>query len=158
MKCVWGRVSLHTSARTQQSVWALDYLGASQDCVIAEMTAQVELFDYRDSIGNLDRGWFLCPSVIMPDADTLSYDTRLNAEEMAQRCRSVLPEDHVDLLVIAANGVDVERIAVGDCDAWGVWVIQGYPILVRAAGRFLASEWLEHHYGAPYDHEAAWAG
>ena len=135
-----------------QSVWALDYLGASQDCIIAEMTAQVNLFDPngRTSISELERGWFLCPSVILPDADTFTYatvpedGTTFNAEDMAQRCREVLPAD-----------VELEWGAA-DCDAWGIAVLRhagGVWMTVDFAAELLAEEWLQHHYGAPYPNE-----
>ena len=131
-----------------QSVWALDYLGASQACVIAEMTAQVELrhaLGGSSMINNLERGWFLCPSVIMPDADTLNPDPECDvvgggvcftAEEMAQRCRDVLPAD-ADLYF-------------SDCDEWGVWMVQGSRATLDSAAESLAAEWLQHHYGAPF--------
>ena len=136
-----------------QSVWALDYLGASQDCIIAEMTAQVELRHAtggRTTISELERGWFLCPSVILPDADTFTYatvpedGTTFNAEEMAQRCRDVLPAD-----------VDLEWGAA-DCDTWGLAVLShvgGVWMTVDAAAELLAGEWMQHYHGAPYANE-----
>ena len=137
-----------------QSVWALDYLGASQDCIINEITAQAERFDPNGgrSIFNDVRGWFLCPTVIMPDADTHSTTTTFSGEQMAQRCSEVLPDDVILEVARPPAVVDDESVwelAHGNCEEWGKQITSGAYIPLEYAAVWLAAEWLQHYHGAP---------
>ncbi len=123
-------------------VWALDYLGANEVCVIEQY------FDYALSTAEYPEatyGWHNCATII----DPMQPDGRLLSEHtpsMAERCRAVLPED-VELEERINRGVIRDGL---DCDEWGAWVEArrtSYPACDRSAR--LAEEWLEHYIGMP---------
>ena len=125
-----------------QSVWALDYMGASQDCVVAEMTRQVDGYvKWGTPVFQSERGWFRCPSVIIPDAAGLPHDVELFADEMVRRCREVLPADAELRHYISG--------APTDCEGWGISRSQGTYLPLSAAAQYLGLEWMQHHHDAP---------
>ena len=150
-----------------QMVWALDYLGANEACVLAVhytraiAAAQTSDGNYN-SVGLRERyGWHRCPTVIDPRTPTVTdsfmqqhlpgWDVLLLApsgESPAARCRAVLPAD-IELEERRSKGVIRDGL---DCDEWGAY-IEGfnsglrYPVCNTSAR--LAEEWLEHHHGMP---------
>lgn len=123
-------------------VWALDYLGANEVCVIEQY------FDYALSTAQYPQemyGWHNCATII----DPVQSDGKLLSEHglsMAERCRAVLPDD-VELEERISSGVIRDGL---DCDEWGAWVEArrvSYPACDKSAR--LAEEWLEHYIGMP---------
>ena len=99
----WSRWCVATATIGQcalalhQSVWGLDYLGASESCVIDQMTRQINGFvDWGTPVFQSGSGWFRCPSVVLPDPAGAG-DFPLVVQSLADRCREVLPPD-VDLV------------------------------------------------------------
>ena len=99
----WSRWCVATATIGQcalalhQSVWGLDYLGASESCVIDQMTRQINGFvDWGTAVFQSGSGWFRCPSVVLPDPAGAG-DFPLVVQSLADRCREVLPPD-VDLV------------------------------------------------------------
>ena len=144
-----------------QSVWALEYLGASESCVIGEMTRQMQGFlDWGSPVYHSERGWFRCPTVIMPDADQLDYQPMLDGDMqwLVQRCLDVLPAD-VELtstIEIDADGEArrIERPKEGaTCAEWAWDKTAGpgpnYKTLKFVSGA-LVREWMRYHYGPPF--------
>ncbi len=136
-------------------VWAVDYMGADERCVIANYYAKISR---TGAPGNQDRyGWHRCPTVIDPREPTVadSFIQEIvpgllllapNDTPMAERCRAALPED-VELEERISGGVIRDGL---DCDEWGAWVEArrvSYPACDRSAR--LAEEWLEHYFGMP---------
>ena len=151
-----------------EMVWALDYLGASEYCVVPVYYARRLAIDAQD--GNWSSaplaerlGWHRCPTVIDPRQPTVTDselallypDTEVlllvpNDTPMADRCRQVLPAD-VELEWAVDNKISQRRVGL-DCDEWARLMEEdGLP------GRFpncflsarLAREWLEHHHQMP---------
>ena len=157
--------------------WALDYLGAHPACVIptyydrvatsneVTLPGRAEPTYLRDSYG-----WHNCATVIDPFISGVDLPARANdiglrlsdtpGITLAERCRTVLPED-IQLEDFRTRS-DAEGKLVGyyydlesghaGCDDWANWVESGYwypqyPACTASAQ--LASEWMEHHYGAP---------
>ena len=119
-------------------------------------------------------GWHICATVIDPFIPGVTLPDRANdiglrlsdtpGVTLAERCRTVLPDDiqlEAFRYLLDANG---NRVGEPDyypfepghagCDEWAEWAesyywfIHGdYPECFRSAQ--LASEWMEHHYGAP---------
>ena len=136
-----------------QMVWALDYLGADEACVLENFRERIQRGNnpdvaerYNDSRLINRFGWHKCASVI----DPIQADGRLLSEHgltMAERCRAVLP-DNVDLEWYETIHVVNDGL---DCDSWGAWVESlrsGVTRNCRNSAR-LAEEWLEHHIGMP---------
>ena len=131
-----------------QMVWALDYLGANEACVLAVhytraiAAAQTSDGNYN-SAGLRERyGWHRCPTVIDPRTPTVTdsfmqqhlpgWDVLLLApsgESPADRCRAVLPAD-IELEERRSKGVIRDGL---DCDEWGAY-IEGSNSRLRSAG------------------------
>ncbi len=136
-------------------VWAVDYLGADERCVVINYIAQIANIDTTSIRERY--GWHRCPTIIDPRQPTVtdSYIQELvpglllltpNDTPMAERCRAALPED-VKLEERISGGVIRDGL---DCDEWGAWVEArrvSYPACDRSAR--LAEEWLEHYIGMP---------
>ena len=133
--------------------WALDYLGANQACILDTYTERIERGNnpnvyerYNDSRLTNQYGWHRCASVIdplQPDGSLLSQQ----GLSMAERCRSVLPDDveleRYETIHVVYDGLD--------CVEWGDWVA---GTTTGALGDCfqsveLAHEWLEHYFRMP---------
>ena len=101
-----------------QSVWALDYLGASESCVIEQMTHQANGYmRWETPVSQSDSGWFRCPTVILPDPAG-DGDAPLLVQSLADRCREVLPPD-VDLVAyrLLVGGLDPSQATAEEIEA-----------------------------------------
>ena len=144
----WCRGSQGCDWVLLQMVWALDYLGANDTCVLGNYRERIDRGN-RPGVSNGymnggltgQYGWHRCATVIDPTQD----DGRLLSEHgltMAERCRAVLPAD-VELEERIDRGVIRDGM---NCDEWGEWVegrSTGFADCDRSAR--LAEEWLEHY-------------
>ena len=143
-------------------VWALDYLGANESCILSVYYQRV-IQTRRPGVSEAGRyrlmdqyGWHRCPTVIDPRTPTqldsavqgelVDIDVLLlapNNSPMADRCRAVLPTN---------TELDLGDENV-DCVEWGRWVeedrITGVLYDECEKSRWLAREWLEHQIGMP---------
>ena len=116
--CVANTISGQCARALHQSVWALDYLGASESCVIEQMTRQVNGFvRWETPVSDSDSGWFRCPTVILPDPAG-DGDAPLLVQSLADRCREVLPPD-VDLVSyrLLVGGLDPSQATAEEIEA-----------------------------------------
>ncbi len=116
--CVANTRSSQCADALHQSVWALDYLGASESCVIEQMTRQVNGFvRWETPVSHSDSGWFRCPTVILPDPAG-DGDAPLLVQSLADRCRGVLPPD-VDLVSyrLLVGGLDPSQATADEIEA-----------------------------------------
>ena len=138
-----------------QMVWALDYLGADENCVVniyygraSEESQGISSDDHRVRLIN-EYGWHRCATVI----DPVQSDGRLLSEHglsMAERCRAVLPAD-VKLEFYELVGLDYELRDDVSCDEWGAYV-EGRGVLYMEEcdeSARLSEEWLEHYIDRP---------
>ena len=155
---------VHALARMKLS---LDYLGASQVCVLAESRLRVAVETAANAVNAqvpwelLDwHGWHNCGTVIDPllgtpetgRANHVGWRLSDTGISLAERCRIVLPAD------IELESYDRTKLLAvpqqfgNDCEAWAEWV-QNIPIERRfracAASAHLAAEWMEHHHNQP---------
>ena len=133
-------------------VWALDYLGADDSCVITNYFerltrgTQPGVSDGYQNYKLKDQyGWHSCATII----DPVQSDGRLLSEHgltMAERCRAVLPSD-----VELEDHAKLPNVTHGmTCDEWGEWVEQRHlGAKVCDGSARLAEEWLEHYIGMP---------
>ena len=142
-------------------VWALDYLGASESCVLTNYVdraveeSQPGVSDHSRSRIKDKYGWHRCATVV----DPVQSDGRLLSEHgltVAERCRAVLPAD-VKLEFVIKLGLTQDRLPNYErhdnatCDEWGAWV-EGRGVLYEEEcdrSARLAEEWLEHYIGMP---------
>ena len=158
--------------------WALDYLGAHPACIINTYYSRVITSNETTVSGQAEPtylrdqyGWYNCatvidpliPGIAVPEDRENDIGLRLSDTPgitLAERCRSVLPED-VQLEEFRTRS-DAEGKLVGyyydlepghaGCNDWAEWVESGYwyPQYPKCtASARLASEWMEHHRGAP---------
>ena len=150
-----------------EMVWALDYLGAEESCVMHVYYARVLAIQDRgrnwSSAPLAERlGWHRCPTIIDPrqPTETDSEMARLypdievlllapNDTPMADRCREVLPAD-AELEWAVGNWISQTHVGL-DCGEWARLLeddLAGtFPDCFRSAA--LAREWLEHHHHMP---------
>ena len=133
-------------------VWALDYLGADDICVLTNYEerlvkgTQPGVSDGYQNYRLKDQyGWHSCATII----DPVQSDGRLLSEHgltMAERCRAVLPAD-----VELEDHANLPNVTYGmTCDEWGEWVEQRHlGAKVCDGSARLAEEWLEHYIGMP---------
>ena len=136
----------------RRMVWALDYLGGNELCVLdqyyKQAQAAAESYGWNFSAPSLKEryGWHRCATVIDPEQP----DGRLLSEQpgvtVADRCRAVLPAD-VELEYRFGSRIDEENL---DCDGWAVF-IDDRSTLADTCDRSwrLAHEWLEHYHDMP---------
>ena len=153
-----------------QMYQAIDYLGASSQCVLNVYTDRVEYHMDRGSSANFSYGtetfgWHLCATVIDPivfeaPSGKRSNDVGLRLSDtpgitLAERCRIVLTDPFPDIQLEARQTYrDIEAgippIRFGnDCNAWASWVETdglGLSAPVCSATSSLAEEWMEHHH------------
>ena len=131
-------------------VWAIDYLGADTECVLANYRDRIQQGNnpnvadrYNDSRLINRFGWHKCATVV----DPVQPDGRLLSQHglsMAERCRAALPDD-----VKLEERPEAGRVGLG-CNSWGAWVENrrtGSNDCDRSAR--LAEEWLEHYSEMP---------
>ena len=155
-----------------EMTWALDYLGASEDCVLPVYHARVRAIlnagQYWTSGALADRfGWHRCPTVLDPRQPTVTDSLieqmlpervlllTFNSEPLADQCRAVLPADaEIEHLV---DGLLSGLHSGLDCDEWArlVQVDLGNNFANCDRAARLAEEWMEHYYGMP---ELYWRG
>ena len=133
-----------------EMVWALDYLGADEDCVLDQYTKRFRRFDEDGSDAAVSPfRWQNCASAVNPDpGDTTST--------LGERCLAVLPPDVVlqgnNWLEITFDDDGTEHIEafVGlsgiTCEEWEVSLDLTTVCAMVSA---LATEWMQHHYHAP---------
>ena len=131
-------------------VWALDYLGADEACVLGQYRQRFEAFAAANTAPNISPfGWQRCASVVNPDpGDTTST--------LGERCRAVLPPD---VVLRERNWVEItfdddgNEHAVAHVGRNGVtceeWEVSHDLTSVCAMVSALATEWMQHHYRAP---------
>jgi hypothetical protein len=149
---------------------AIDYLGASLQCVLNVYTERVNYHVDRGSgadfsYGKQNFGWHLCATVIDPivfevPSGKRSNDVGLRLSDtpgitLAERCRTVLtgPFPGIQLenrISQAERDRGIRPTEFGqDCDAWATWVTEEGPVrsapACNASSR-LAEEWMEHHH------------
>ena len=131
-------------------VWALDYLGADEDCVLEQYTKRFRRFDEDGSDSAVSPfRWQNCASAVNPDPG----DT---ASTLGERCLAVLPADVVlqgnNWLEITFDDDGTEHIEafvsrIGiTCEEWEVSLDLTTVCAMVSA---LATEWMQHHYHAP---------
>ena len=150
-----------------QMKWALDYLGAAESCIMPlyyTRLLEIEAAGHYLTSGRLAErfAWYRCPTVVDPRTPTVTEpavkvqfpDREVllltpNVMSMAERCKTVLPED-VELEWFIGNRLDQLRSGL-DCYEWGAFVEAAYKGnnagCLRSAQ--LLREWMEHHYGLP---------
>ena len=146
----WCRGSQGCDWVSLQMVWALDYLGANDTCVLANYRERISRGNQPGVSNGYNNGrligqygWHRCATVI----DPIQEDGRLLSEHgltTAERCRAVLPAD-VELETKIKVNADRHGL---NCDEWGEWVEDGgtsFPDCDYSAR--LAEEWLEHYIG-----------
>ena len=149
---------------------AIDYLGASSQCVLNVYTDRVNYHVERGSGANFSYGtenfgWHLCSTVIDPivfeiPSGKRHSDVGLRLSDtpgitLAERCRTVLTDPFPDIqlenrISQAERDRGLTPTQFGqDCDAWATWVIEDGPVrsapACNASAR-LAEEWMEHHH------------
>ena len=147
--------------------WALDYLGAAESCIMPlyyTRTLEIEAAGHYLTSGELAErfAWYRCPTVVDPRTPTVTEpavkvqfpDREVllltpNEMSMAERCKTVLPED-VELAWAVNNQLDQLRTGL-DCYEWGAFVEAAYKGNDSGCRRSaeLLREWVEHHYGMP---------
>ena len=135
-----------------EMVWALDYLGADETCVLDQYRKHLERLAESDATPDMGLRifrWQNCASVVNPDpGDTTST--------LGERCRAVLPPDVVlqeDNWVEITFDDDGTEHAVAHVGRSGVtceeWDVSKDITSVCAMVSALATEWMQHHYQAP---------
>ena len=149
--------------------WALDYLGAEEDCVVAVYHARWRRANSSNwqSGAEIDLyGWHRCPTVIDPRTPTVAdpyvqqmpngSDVLLlaaSSDSLADRCRAVLPAD-VELEFSVNNDLSKRREGL-DCDEWAALAgARRVTYKTCDASALLAEEWMEHHHGMPVRHRS----
>ena len=149
--------------------WALDYLGASEDCVLAVYQARWSRMNASNEFSGVEidlYGWHRCPTVIDPRTPTEAdpyvqqqphgQDMLLlapNSDSLADRCRAVLPAD-VNLDFAVDNKAADWREGLS-CDEWGPLAgARRVSYKICDASALLAEEWMEHHHGMPAEHRS----
>ena len=147
--------------------WALDYLGAEEDCVVAVYYARWRRANASNWLSGVEidlYGWHRCPTVIDPRTPTVAdpyvqqmpngSDVLLLAastDSLADRCRAVLPAD-VELEFSVNNDLSKRREGL-DCDEWAALAgARRVTYKTCDASAQLAKEWMEHHHGMPVRH------
>ena len=156
----WCGHGLACERRLFQMTWALDYLGANENCVINIYYGRVQ--EERQGISSDDHrvrlineyGWHRCATVI----DPVQPDGRLLSEHglsMAERCRAVLPTgvklEYKDNPRLIDGVIVYEHHENVSCDEWGAYV-EGRGVLGQEdcdASARLSEEWLEHYINMP---------
>ena len=145
---------------------AIDYLGASSQCVLNVYTERVNYHVDRGSGANFSYGkenfgWHLCSTVIDPivfevPSGKRSNDVGLRLSDtpgitLAERCRIVLTDPFPDIQLESRwRGDNNPPTRFGnDCDAWATYAMSrsdfaGYPACSMSMR--LAEEWMEHHH------------
>ena len=149
--------------------WPLDYMGARPACVHGEYLERVRSFARTGSaVGEVQNryGWHNCSTVIDPlvgqlpteTANDVGYRLSDTGLSLAERCRTVLPEDVMLETFYGGRLSDGTRRPPirfnpghAGCDEWAEWVnavidkrVSYMPDCYRSAR--LAEEWAEHHY------------
>ena len=149
--------------------WALDYLGASENCVLAVYQARWSRMNASNEHSGveIDRyGWHRCPTVIDPRIATVAdpyvqqqphgQDVLLlaaSSDSLADRCRAVLPAD-VALEFFVNNQLSQLREGL-TCDEWADLAgARRVTYKVCDFSSLLAEEWMEHHHGMPVRHRS----
>ena len=153
-----------------EMTWALDYLGASEDCVLPVYHARVRAIlnagQYWTSGALADRfGWHRCPTVLDPRQPTVTDSLieqmfpdyvilllTFNSEPLADQCRAVLPAD-AEIEHLIDGRISGLRSGL-DCDGWArlVQVDLGNNFANCDRAARLAEEWMEHYYGMSEDY------
>ena len=146
---------------------ALDYLGASEDCVLAVYYARWSRANESNWLSGAEidlYGWHRCPTVIDPRTPTVAdpylrqfgFDGLLlthSSDSLADRCRAVLPAD-VALEFFVNNELAKFREGLG-CDEWGALAgARRVTYKVCDASAELARQWMEHHHRMPVRYRA----
>ena len=133
-----------------EMTWPLDYMGAHEGCVVGEYTLRYQRYaESGISAAPSPYGWHNCATAINPDPS----DTTSSLEE---RCEAVLPPDvdletRPDFLVTyhddGTHEVEVLPSRSGaTCAEWAQSLtFSDYCPMVSA----LATQWMQHYYGAP---------
>ena len=132
-------------------VWALDYLGAEESCVLDQYRQQMQwLAETGGGDGN-DKpyGWHMCATVIDPDPP--------NTAPFAQRCEQVLPADveietEPILFVDDTGTLTSTGVQTGaTCQQWAesLYAPTDAPLFACRASGLLAAQWMQHHHDAP---------
>ena len=149
---------------------ALDYLGASETCVLNAYTKRAEYFlrhrsGADSSFATDNYGWHLCATVIDPIVKDIPDGQRENdvglrlsdrpGITLAERCRIVLTTPFPDIQLETrptfgdiAAGIPPARFGQ-DCDRWATDVIEnglGTSAPACNESSSLAEEWMEHHH------------
>ena len=137
-----------------EMVWALDYLGADEDCVLEQYTKRFRRFDEDGSDSAVSPfRWQNCASAVNPDpGDTTST--------LGERCLAVLPPDVVleernrVVITFDDDGTEHAEAFVGrsgvTCEQWEASLaLAGISTSVCAMVSAVATQWMQHHYHAP---------
>lgn len=138
--------------------WPLDYLGANPECIDSEYRRRALRYTRSSNPRNSwseDDGWANCATVIDPIVGTppagrsndVGYRLSDTGLTLAERCRTVLPED----VMLETGGATPTRFKPGHagCEAWAEWVEDVMPTTKQGCFRsfLLANEWMQHHHG-----------
>ena len=128
-------------------VWALDYLGADESCVLDQYRQRAQWL--KDTSGgdgfSKPYGWHLCATVIDPDPPS--------AATLAQRCEQVLPaevslESTPGFVIDGDGALVVSELQTGlTCQQWAESLHA--PLGACSTSGELAVQWMQHHYATP---------
>ena len=139
------------AAMLHDMVWALDYLGASPQCVLEQYTVKAQQILWSGHWSGY--GWHRCATVINPDP---SSGTSLEVLCLLALPADVSLEPRVRLLFDPESFVfygssDPQYLLT--CNDWSFWerVASGGSLSSCRTAGLLAEQWMQHYYFAPAD-------